>query len=206
MSTSHLQDGFYLKGVIVRICLLFFFASVAFANGVPQVHLGSGTITNSCQKGGQEFTSVADWFGFDPGIGFSYSLKFTASGEKLVVADRVVISSFWVNVFGRGITAGRSKTYEDCPSRDACEGFCCDGSDSWRKAEPPRDYQQKWPTKTEMILNQKNGDRVELSYSKALPRGDLWSDTELEGKIIKDDGCVLTWKDKLVMGKKPADY
>ncbi len=200
--------------------VLFLFASAVFANGVPSAYIGSGKLTISdqsrkfttCSAGKHAFTSVLDIAGFDPGLYFSYALK--VGDKKLVIAKHAVILRSKQLVLGGsndGIVSGNSETYEDCPSRDSCEGSCCICEDSQRcdytRQERPRlpiSRYQKFPNRTDISLKKKDGSRVELSYVSGANRID--DITTLTGKITQVDGCVLTWQDSFSYGPIPSDW
>lgn len=204
-----------MRLVVGLFCSLIFSSGV-IANGVPSADIGSGTITNSCEvDGGRSFVSVMDRGGFDLGEYFSYALK--VGGEKLVVVDEgTVISRDLFAVFGRGVVTGTSTSYEDCPNRGACEGRCCvcegegdscdyTGSDNYTPPyrESPTPRKQKYPTRTTIRLAKKDDSKVVVSYIRKL-KGDR--SLELDGKITKADGCILTWKDKLSFGPIPSNW
>ena len=213
--------------VLVGVLLLGMAVS-AWANGTWHgAYIGKGTVTNSCDNTSKEYVSTIDWAGFDLGTYFYYGLRFADSLR--IVADDVVLSRNWKAVFDSDLTSGGHTSYEDCPSRDACEGQCCDVEDSDDSAAAPQESSpslaavsprvtrealpvsnsdnssgKTYPTKTEVKLEFKNGENAHLSWIE--PDEYNKTDIKLEAKVILADGCELTWQDTLVWHKKkPAE-
>ena len=200
---------------ILALVMLLAMSLSAFANGTWHgAYLGKGTVTNSCDNSSEEYVSTIDWGGFDYGTYFYYGLRFADSLR--LVANDVVLSSSWKAVFGSALTSGEHVSYEDCPGRDACEGQCCEVEDSDDAAARPEEHSnmslaavtstseggRKYPTKTVVRLEFKNGEKADLSWTEPDKRK---ADINLEGEVVLVDGCKLTWQDKLVWHeKKPA--
>ena len=190
--------------VLVGVLLLGMAVS-AWANGTWHgAYIGKGTVTNSCDNTSKEYVSTIDWAGFDLGTYFYYGLRFANSLH--IVADDVVLSRSWKAVFGSGLTSGGHTSYEDCPGRDICEGQCCDVEDTEALPISSSDNSsgKTYPTKTEVQLEFKNGEKAHLSWIE--PDEQNKTDIKLEAKAVLADGCELTWQDTLVWHeKKPAE-
>lgn len=199
---------------VLALILLASLAVSAFANGTWHgAYLGKGKVTNSCTNEAKEYVSMIDWSGFDPGTYFYYGLRFADSLR--IVANDVVLSRSRKAVFGDSdLSSGNYESYEDCPGRDVCEGFCCDYEGSDAQQETPNmslgaikndseGGSRKYPIKTEVELKFKNGEQVSLSWIEPDKHK---ADINLEGKITLADGCRLTWQDKIVWhDKKPEE-
>ena len=202
---------------ILVLMLLSSIAVSAFANGTWHgAYLGKGTLTNSCHNTSKEYVSTIDWKHFDAGTYFYYGLRFAASLR--IVADDVILSASRKVVFGGSdLTFGDYESYEDCPGRDACEGFCCDFEEDGDSAATQDKTAasislgvvnknstggKTYPTKTEVRLKFKNGEKAYLSW---IEPDKYQADINLEGKIILADGCKLTWQDKLVWHEKKPE-
>lgn len=204
----------FMKALLV--VMLVGSATLVLANGgFHGAYLGKGTVESSCGSS-KEFTSAIQMVSYDPGTDLYYGFKF-ADGVVEHVASSITLHRYWKAIFGSNLILGRHISYENCPERDACEGaYCCglrendDSSAVHSKAMPGASLgivmsssedggRRKYPTKTEVELKHANGKQVSLAWVKEEKRH---ADIVLEGRIVRADGCVHTWKDRLVWHDK----